>query len=201
MAIALKNGVTASNASATTTLVTGSMGAVAVGDYVLVALAIASGSITVTSVTDLAGNTYARRASTVNASGVRTELWNTVATGANANNTVTLTPSSSVLMAMCVESYTGPTALGNTETATGTDRFPNASLVFQDPYNWNVGALGFVNVSGDTGTQKQGTIERGVVPALTSVGCYLMGATQPGPGTVPVMLQISASRACGPLPG
>ena len=93
---------TGSNATATTTLapsiVSGSMTA---GQTIAVAIAIATTTASISSITDNLGNTYTRRSFVQNGSGVRTELW-TAATVAGHCNTVTITVSSASLKAACV---------------------------------------------------------------------------------------------------
>jgi hypothetical protein len=91
--------------------------------------------------------------------------------------------------------YAGATALGNIETAGGTDTTPWDSLTTQNAGNWNVAAFGFVCASGDSITQTFGTRERYVVPALSSVACALMVVSYAGPKLSILQAALSASRA------
>lgn len=111
MSISATTGITTSNSSAGTSLATPSFVASAAQD-VLVAVAIANTSAAVSSVTDTAGNAYSLISSQTNSGSVRVEFWAAPTVIGNASNVVTVTLSSSSLMAIAVEEYAGLTSGG-----------------------------------------------------------------------------------------
>jgi hypothetical protein len=106
MAISATAGVTASNASAATSIVTGTFAASYARDLV-VAVALANTAASVSSITDTAGNTYALKSSATNGSSVRVELWQSQNITGNASNAVTVNVSASSLLAVAVQEYSG----------------------------------------------------------------------------------------------
>lgn len=105
MSISAVTGTTASNSTAGTSLACPGFSATGADDL-LVAVALASTSATVSSITDTAGNAYTQKAA-INGTGVRVELWQSQAITGNASNVITVTASASSLIAIAVEEYRG----------------------------------------------------------------------------------------------
>lgn len=197
MAINSVAGGSALNSSASITLALPSFTLTA-GWTVLVAVALASSTVSVSGISDTKGNAYTQLAAITNASGVRVEVWGCNSVAAQSNNVITITASASVLMAAAVEAWSGVQSpyIGNVATASGTDTNPSTSAVLQDGGNWMVGALGFVCASGDTAVASDGgAILQSKVPALTSVGVALLGQASSGTGTATSSVRLSAARA------
>ena len=74
MAITATTGGTINNSSAGTTLTFGSFSATA-GQDVIVAVAILTTSVSVSTITDTAGNTYTLKSGVNNSASVRAEIW------------------------------------------------------------------------------------------------------------------------------
>ena len=93
-----------------------------IGDLIVVGIALdASSATAVSSVTDLAGNTYAAIESP--GSGIRGSsgaTWYTIATVANAANTITVTPSISCTVAFDVVGFTGASGVDVHTSSTGS---------------------------------------------------------------------------------
>lgn len=104
MAISATNGGTINNSSAGTTLTFSSFSASA-GQAIVVAVAILNTSVSVSSITDTAGNTYTLRSSVNNSTSVRTELWACSPTLGNSSNVIVVTLSGSSLASAAYEEY------------------------------------------------------------------------------------------------
>ena len=196
MAITATTGQTASNTTAGTSLAAAAFSATA-GQHLLVAVALATTTASVSTITDTAGNTYARQSTITNGTSVVVELWAATGITGNASNVVTVTFSASTLAAIAIEEYSGLVSsyFGTPATATGTGTWPVASLTTVDGGSWTVAAIGFACSSGDTFSQWEGTIRQSVVPSLTSVGVALVDNAPGGDGTIPTGAGLSASRA------
>lgn len=107
MAIGAATGGTASNSSAGTSLAFAAYAATA-GRDILVAVALANTSCSVSTITDTAGNTYTLKSATANGSAVRVEIWQAQYITGNASNVINIAiTGGSSLMAACREEYTG----------------------------------------------------------------------------------------------
>jgi len=196
MAISAATGAAASNSTAGTSLAAAAFSATA-GQHIFVAVALQATTASVSSITDTAGNSYARQSAATNGTSVRVELWAATNITGNASNVVTVNFSASTLAAIAIEEYAGlvSTYIGNTATATGSSAWPSASLAAQDGGNWTVAAAGFACQSGDSFSAWEGTVRQSAVPALTSVGVALVDVATAGDGTIPAGAQLSTSRA------
>lgn len=195
MSISATTGATISNSSAGTTLAFAA-NTLTNGQLLVVAVAILSASVTVSSIADGA-NTYALLSSVTNASGVRTELWSAPVTAATASRTITVTLSGSAFASAAFEEYAGvASGMGNVgSTATGSGFNPMGTVATQDTGNWSVSAIAVASSSGDTFTADCGTKRQSVVPALTTAGVALVDSVATALATLEDSLILSASRA------
>jgi hypothetical protein len=188
MAIAYVTGAKASNTSAGSALTLPSFAA-AIHDTILVAVALANTSASVSAITDTALNTYTLQAAISNVGNIRVELWAATNVAANATNVVAIAVTGGTsLIAAVAGQWSGPASpyIGNTATATGSSFTPTISALTQDGGNFFIGALAFVSVSTLTVAASEGISRQSVIPTVTSVGIALVDSgTSNGIGTVP----------------
>jgi hypothetical protein len=196
VAITATTGGTINNSSAGTTLTFSSFSATATQDIV-VAVAILTTAVSVSTVTDTAGNTYTLKSQVNNSTSVRAEIWEAHSITANASNVIVVTLSGSSLASAAFEEYAGASSgvgLAGT-TATGTSANPEGHVATQDGNNWSAGCIAVASSSGDTFTANLGTIRRSLVPALTTAGVALIDNSSAGLVTLRNAALLSASRA------
>src|ERR1017187_5040332 len=150
MAISFTTGGTINNATVGTSLVFGAFSATAT-QAVVVGVSILSTGVSVSGITDTAGNTYTLQAAGNNGSNVRVELWAAHGITGNGSSVITVALSGSSLASAAFEEYAGVTAIGNVSpVSTGNNTTPNAPIATQDSNNWGVAAYGVASSSGDT---------------------------------------------------
>lgn len=194
MAISATTGGTVNNTSAGTSLAF-SANTSTTGQAIVVAIAILSSSVTVSSVTDTSGTTYSRLAAITNSSGVRVELWGNANITGHSSNVITVNLSGSALASASYEEYSGVTAFGHTSSgSTGGNLYPQDNVATQDASNWAVTGAAIASSSGDTLTATWGTIRQSIIPALTTAGSALLDATSLYTSMLTNLVRISSSR-------
>lgn len=193
MAIAATTGNQANSSSSVSSLALPSFNQ-SVGGRTIVLVVLGSTSSSVTSITDTKGNTYALMTS-VNGTGVRTEIWACVNSGAQTNDIITVNISPATTIAAAAGEYSGVTNFGNTGTASGSNYFAQSRSNLQESGNYMIGSIGFACQSGDTLTQAEGTSRRTSIPAATAVGVGMIDNTIGANCNLPTSYKISASRA------
>jgi len=174
MAISATTGATASLSSAATSLAFAA-NTLTNGQRVVIGIAIANTSVSVSSITD-GVNTYTLITAANNSSNVRVELWSGPVTAATGSRTITINFSGSTLASAAYEEYAGMTGLGNIgPSATGNTNIPDCAINTQDNGSWGVGAIAVATTSGQTFTGALlGTLRQSVIPALTTASIALV---------------------------
>jgi hypothetical protein len=151
------------------------------GRDIVVGVAILNTTVSVSAITDTAGNSYSLKSSINNGTAVRVELWEAHSITANASNVIAVTLSGSSLASAAYEEYAGASlGVGNIGTAaTGTNANPEGDVATQDGNNWGVTAIAVASNSGDTFTANLGTKRKAVIPALTTASIALVDNTSP----------------------
>ncbi len=118
-------------------------------------------NLTITSITDSGGSTYAQRASIANGF-TRSEIWSTGAGAAVASTSITVNYSAAGIVRASAADYSGVQGLGTTGTNTGTSTTPTISLTTQDANN--AVAAGFASAlfvqTQNTGSLRDAQLDR-----------------------------------------
>lgn len=193
MAIAAQGGTSANNSGSVSSLALPSYPTTTGRTLVLVVALGATGS-SVSSISSSAGSYSWTLQSSQNGTGVRSEIWTSpVTTGAATVFTVNIT-GGATSVAAALEEYSGPTAIGNTGTGSGSSAALRASAALQDQNNFVVAGLAFACQSGDTLAVSLGTSQQSSIPAATAVGVALYDNTSLLCCTLADQADISASR-------
>jgi hypothetical protein len=164
MAIAAVNGATASSAAGVTSLALAATSLTAANDIVI-AVCIITTTVSVSSITDTAGNTYTQKTAGNNSTNVREEVWTSHNVTGNGSNVVTVNFSGSTACAIASEQYSGVNAIGNTGTSTGTNQYPNASALTQNASDFVVVGIAIAGASTDTISANTGNLRQSIVDA------------------------------------
>lgn len=191
MAIAPVRGASASLAVAATSLAFASAAQTS-GDTTVIAIAILTTTISVSSISD-GTNSGVFRAAINNSTNVRVELW-TLPIASSATRTITINFSGSTLASGAYEEYSGSTGIGNISTgSTGNSQSAQESVTEQDTSSWVIVANAFASSSGDTLAAVVGNDRQSVIPALTTAGVSLSDVTEVA--SIPVITSVWISNA------
>jgi hypothetical protein len=195
MAIAAVAGTSKNSSVAVSSLAMTSVTTVT-GEDVLIGVVLGSTSVSVSSISKSAGTyTGDTLLTSLNAGGIRIELWKThAAAGAATVFTVNLTGGTTTI-AVALERYSGISSFGNVHSISGSNAAVFDNVQTQDAVNFVVGVIGFSCQSGDTLTAKSGTSRQSSIPAATAVGVALYDSSSILIGKVPLQSQISTARA------
>lgn len=166
-----------------------------VGNTTFVAVAIASATATVSSITDNAsGSTgvFTLVAQTTNGTS-HVELWATKARAAKAATTLTVNFSTSCASVACVGHYSGVLAFGQTNTNTGTSTAPSIAITSVHRSDFNV--VGFACARPDGVGSTTGTIRSSTATTGPDMNGAVGDNNSTAMGTITVTGNISASAA------
>jgi hypothetical protein len=174
------------NGVASTTLVFPSTTAVIHCDLI-VRIAMATDTESVSTITDTAGNTYYHRFSS-QGTGVRAEIWEAQDALASGSNVCTVTFTGSVLGCASWTQYSNivpepspPTTTQDMASAYGRSALAGSGTAVQEVGNWVVAALAYKWEAGLGYTVTSGTLRDSIVPAVTG-GVALVDVDTNGPG-------------------
>ncbi len=166
------------------------------GNDIVIAVSIKDTTVSVSSITDTAGNTYTLKSSVNNSTDIRCEEWGAHNVTGNGSNIVTVNFSGSTICAIASAQYSSVNAFGNTGTNTGTNQHPYSSLLTQNANDFAVVAIAWAASSTDTVAASTGNLRTSKVDAGggTTAAVAICDFTTPGIATLMASGKLSVSR-------
>ena len=159
------------------------------GNTIVVASAVNSATVKVSSITDSVGSFYATRSSAVT-TGATAEIW-TATAGAGAGSTVTITYNGSVSSVCSAAQYSGVGALGTNFNSSGSAKTATVAVTTNDTNNWVVAA--FATLGSTTPTALAGNL-RQAAALSTPIGGALNDNSSSSAGSVTNSVTIATTN-------